>query len=220
MRTQWIALVLCLAAVGCSGGAFVVEMPKVPNPLPKLFSEEPRDADPIEPLDCQFMTVLSDYSRPGDTRVAVAVAEARADEFEELGTRVTSKRNDAFWSLMILATKNARSGYIFTAMLSARNMNEGYDPGVTVFRREGEGEDADDADGEAGGGNADGKIPTMYHGLSYGPESALEEQARLYVRQAYAAVFPYAEQLCDLAASDREREESLEEQLPEAPEPL
>jgi hypothetical protein len=33
-------------------------------------------------------------------------------------------------------------------------------------------------------------------------------------------VFPYAEQLCDLAASDREREESLEEQLPEAPEPL
>ncbi len=218
MRGVWIALVVCLATAGC-GRSFVVEMPDAP--LPGFFGEEPIDgADPIEPLDCQFMSVLIDYSRHGDTRVAVAVAEAMADEFEALGTRITPVRSEAFWSLMILATKDARkTGYIFTAMLSARNMNEGYDPGVTVFRREGDRGPEDGAeDGSEPG--TEGKIPTMYHGLSYGPESALEEQARLYVRQAYDAVFPYAEQLCDLAASDREREESLDAQLPEAPEPL
>jgi hypothetical protein len=163
------------------------------------------------------MSVLIDYSRHGDTRIAVAVAEAMADEFESLGTRITSTRGDAFWSLIVLASQNARKdGYIFTAMLSARNMNEGYDPGVTVFRRNGNEEEDEDEEQ----GSATGKIPTMYHGLSYGPEKALEEQARLYVRQAYAAVFPYAEQLCDLEETDRERENSLEDQLPEAPEPL
>ena len=219
MRTHWIALALCLATAGC-GRSFVLEFPEAP-PLPELFAEEPPVSDPPEPLDCEFMSVLIDYSRHGDTRVAVAVAEAMADEFESLGTRVTSTRGEAFWSLMILATQNPRkNGYIFTAMLSARNMNEGYDPGVTVFRREGEAEEeAEDVPVDGDGGDA-GKIPTMYHGLSYGPDSALDEQARLYVRQAYAAVFPYAEQLCDLAANDLEREESIEEQLPEAPEPL
>jgi hypothetical protein len=115
---------------------------------------------------------------------------------------------------MILASRNGRSGYIFSATLSARNMKEGYDPGVTVFRQE------EDESAPGKGPENPHKIPTMYHGLSYGPQARVEDQARIFVRQAYAAVYPYAEQLCELEESDRERERSLDEQLPGAPEPL
>ena len=212
MRGRSIVLLLALASAGC-GRAFVLQVPDFrPNLVARLFAEEPASPLPLERLDCRFMSVLVDYSRHGDTRVAVEVAEAMADEFEALGTRVTSDRSEAFWSLMILASQQGRNGYIFSAMFSARNMNEGYDPGVTVFRSE-----DDDAPKP---GAAPGKIPTMYHGLSYGPQALIEDQARIFVRQAYTAVHPYAEQLCALEDSDREREESLDEQLPGEPEPL
>jgi hypothetical protein len=214
MNGRSIALLLALASLGC-GKAFVLEVPDFrPDLVPRLFAEKPANPAPLERLDCQFMTVLIDYSRHGDTRIAVEVAEAMAGEFESLGTRVTSRRAEAFWSLMILASRNGRSGYIFSATLSARNMNEGYDPGVTVFRQE------EDESAPGKGPENPHKIPTMYHGLSYGPQARVEDQARIFVRQAYAAVYPYAEQLCELEESDRERERSLDEQLPGAPEPL
>jgi hypothetical protein len=97
-------------------------------------------------------------------------------------------------------------------MFSARSMNEGYDPGVTVFQKDGEKE----PDPEA----RTTKIPTLYNGLSYGPYATLEDQAKSYVRQAYQAVYPFAKKLCAFEANDRKREESIEEQLPAGPAPL
>jgi hypothetical protein len=86
-------------------------------------------------------------------------------------------------------------------------MNEGYDPGVTVFQRNGETAQTQ-------------RIPTLYNGLSYGPYKLLEEQARGYVRQAYAAVYPFAQKLCAFEAADREREKAIDDQLPAGPSPL
>ena len=63
-------------------------------------------------------------------------------------------------------------------------------------------------------------MPTLYNGLSYGPYATLEDQARNYVRQAYAAVFPYAQELCAFEAADRKREQTIEEELPARPAPL
>ena len=48
----------------------------------------------------------------------------------------------------------------------------------------------------------------------------LEEQARRYVRQAYAAIFPYAQQLCAFEAADKQREQDLDKELPGSPAPL
>ena len=93
---------------------------------------------------------------------------------------------------------------------AAVTVNEGYDPGVTVFQRNGE--KAPKAGTQ--------KIPTLYNGLSYGPYAVLEEQARGYVRQAYAAVYPFAQKLCAFDASDHKREQSIDEQLPAGPAPL
>ena len=64
------------------------------------------------------------------------------------------------------------------------------------------------------------KLPTMYNGLSYGPYAQLEDQSRAFVRQAYAAIFPAAKQLCDFQAADEKREQTVDRQLPGLPEPL
>jgi hypothetical protein len=147
--------------------------------------------------------------------VGARVAAAMKKEFEARGMHVTPSTNEAYWSLMILASENSRKdGYIFSAMLSARNMNEGYDPGVTVFQREKEKRQREQGKGDPQ------KVPTLYNGLSYGPYATLEDQARGYVRQAYAAVFPFAQELCAFEAADRKREQSLDKELPAHPAPL
>jgi len=48
----------------------------------------------------------------------------------------------------------------------------------------------------------------------------LEDQARGYVQQAYAAVYPFAQRLCAFDENDRDREKSIDEQLPAGPAPL
>jgi hypothetical protein len=107
---------------------------------------------------------------------------------------------------------NERSdGYIFSALLASRNMNEGYDPGVSVYAAVEEADESVDAP-EA--------MPSMYNGLSYGPYENLEDQAREYVRRAYKAVFPTAERMCQFAEADRQREEDVDGQLPDPPVPL
>ncbi len=214
MGTRWIValrIVPVLAALAC-GQTLVVKVPDAPT-LPFLNERHASDdADPPDPrVVCEFMTVMIDFSRHGEIDVAARVADAMEQEFESLGTRVTTSKK-AYWSLMILASDNSRrDGYIFSAMLSARNMNEGYDPGVTVFQRE---------DDRPVDGKKTDKIPTLYNGLSYGPYEALEEQSREYVRQAYAAILPYAQQLCAFEAADKQREQSLDAQLPAEPAPL
>jgi hypothetical protein len=206
----WIPLLLL---AGC-GKTFVLRVPEAPW---HAFGEKkapPARARAVQGAkleECPFMTVMIDYSREGNPVVGQRVVSAMEKEFEAQGLRVTRSSNDAYWSLMILASENSRKdGYVFSAMFSARNMSEGYDPGVTVFQR----------DGESAPNGRTQKIPTLYNGLSYGPYAVLEEQARSYVRQAYSAVYPFARKLCASEANDRQREKSLDEQLPAGPAPL
>ena len=206
-------------ATGC-GHTLVVEVPDW-RPLwlgGQTAKRQASGPDPGKPLEeCQFMTVMIDYSREGNAEVGQRVANAMTKEFESLGTHVTRSSNDAYWSLMILASENSRKdGYVFSAMFSARSMNEGYDPGVTVFQGDGE---AAPQEGAATAARTQ-KIPTLYNGLSYGPYKVLEDQARIYVRQAYAAVYPFAQKLCAFEAADRQRERTIEEQVPAGPAPL
>jgi hypothetical protein len=217
LRTRvllWIALSLAMS--GC-GQTIVLTVPRMPSwlggddPPPRVGQRARAANGKLE--QCPFMTVMIDYSREGDPVVGERVASAMAKEFRAQGLRVTRSSNDAYWSLMILASENSRKdGYVFSAMFSARSMNEGYDPGVTVFQKDGEKE----PDPEA----RTTKIPTLYNGLSYGPYATLEDQAKSYVRQAYQAVYPFAKKLCAFEANDRKREESIEEQLPAGPAPL
>jgi hypothetical protein len=202
-----LALGLWLAVSGC-GQTLVIRIPD----LPFRSSEPPPGTDADQRVQCDFMTILIDYSRHGEIEVADRVARAMEREFERYGVRVTRSNQDAYWSLMILASDNSHGdGYIFSALLSARNMNEGYDPGVTVFQR----------DGEAVEPSASRqKIPTMYNGLSYGPYETLEDQAKIFVKQAYEAVFPHARELCDFERSDREREQTIDREIPGPPSPL
>jgi hypothetical protein len=217
LRSRALLWIPLLIACGC-GQTFVLKVPDAPampwseKKPPKRTPPAAARAEPAPSAECPFMTVMIDYSREGNAEVGARVANAMAKEFEALGTHVTHSSNEAYWSLMILASENSRKdGYVFSAMLSARNMNEGYDPGVTVFQRDGE---------TAPKAGHTQKIPTLYNGLSYGPYASLEEQARGYVRHAYAAVYPFAQKLCAFEASDRKREQSIDEELPAGPAPL
>ncbi|HKA14386.1 MAG TPA: hypothetical protein VKH41_05175 [Myxococcota bacterium] len=218
-------LPLLLLASGC-GQTFVLTLPDVPalaSEIPELWRDKPppppppaaSDPAPTAPPtlgECPFMTVMIDYSREGNAEVGARVANAMTEEFKALGTHVTRSSGEAYWSLMILASENSRrDGFVFSAMFSARNMNESYDPGVTVFQRNG-------SRGNPGGHAQ--KIPTLYNGLVYGPYAVLEDQARSYVRQAYTAVYPFAQRLCAYDAADRKREQSIDDQLPAGPAPL
>lgn len=207
----WIALLL--ATSGC-GTTIVLKIPDLPSWLGGDDPSPPSaQVKRVKMKDCPYMTVMIDYSREGDPVVGERVAGAMAREFKKQGLRVTRSSSDAYWSLMILASENSRKdGYVFSAMFSARSMNEGYDPGVTVFQRDGK-KSADQA-------GKTQKIPTLYNGLSYGPYAVLEDQARGYVQQAYAAVYPFAQRLCAFDANDRDREQSIEDQLPAGPAPL
>jgi hypothetical protein len=215
MRQLLIAMLLCLPSLGC-GQTYMLYVPESPFPGADSVAET-RESDPR--VECEFMTVMIDYSRsgmglsPADVKIASRVADAMSTEFESYGTHVTDVRNDAYWSLMILASNNERhDGYIFSALLTARNMNEGQGPGLAAY-----GSDEDESDEEISDLI---KIPSMYNGLSYGPYTNLEDRAREYVRQAYNAVFPAARQLCDFEAADTAREADLESQLPALPQPL
>jgi hypothetical protein len=209
MRTLSASLLILLALTGC-GTTLVFKVPEAPTLADALPVEE-HD----ERVECEFMTVLINYSRhgmglsPDDVRIAAKVANAMAEEFESYGTRITDQKDDAYWSVMILASNNERQdGYIFSALLASRNMSEGYDPGVAIYGQD----EADELDINT--------VPSIYNGLSYGPYVDMEDQAREYVRRAYAAVFPTAKQLCDFEEADRAREQEMEQQLPSPPEPL
>jgi hypothetical protein len=216
LRSRALLLIPLWLASGC-GQTFVLKVPNMPTmpwsekkPPPAGPAAAKAESAPLS--ECPFMTVMIDYSREGNPEVGARVANAMKQEFEALGTHVTRSSNEAYWSLMILASENSRKdGYVFSAMFSARNMNEGYDPGVTVYQRNGE---AAPQSGQTQ------KIPTLYNGLSYGPYATLEDQARGYVRQAYAAVYPFAEKLCAFEAADRDRERAIDDQLPAGPAPL
>jgi hypothetical protein len=220
LRSRAILLIPLGLVLGC-GQTIVLKVPDWPFSKQKPASRAAAAASQPEnaPLgECPFMTVMIDYSREGNAEVGERVANAMKQEFEALGTHVTRSTNEAYWSLMILASENSRKdGYVFSAMFSARSMNEGYDPGVTVFQRD---QDREQKKVEAAAAAQTRKIPTLYNGLSYGPYATLEDQAKGYVRQAYAAVYPFAQKLCAFEAADRKREQAIDEQIPAGPAPL
>lgn len=215
MKRLPIALLPLLACLAC-GQTYMLYVPEAPF----AFGEPAAQAEESDPrVHCEFMTVLIDYSRdgmglsPADLTVASRVAEAMTEEFENIGTRVTDSRAEAYWSLMILASNNERhDGYIFSALLAARNLHEGDSGGLSTY-----GADAAATDGEIAERI---EIPTMYNGLSHGPYASLDDQAREYVQRAYKAVFPAARQLCDFEAADQDREAEIDAQLPTQPQPL
>ena len=209
MRRSLIALLICLPCLGC-GQTYMLYVPESPI----SFAEGTEELVPGEETDPRVG--LS----PADLKVASRVKNAMQDEFENYGTHVTDTRSEAYWSLMILASNNERhDGYIFSALLAARNMHEGDGGGLASYV----GEESDEAKRESA---APGdpvrvtRIPSMYNGLSYGPYASLEDQAREYVRRAYKAVFPAAQSLCNFEAADKARESEIESQLPNQPQPL
>jgi hypothetical protein len=221
MRILPILVLVAILGSAC-GRTLVLELPEAP---PNPFAAPPLGPEPPPRVECEFMSVWIDSSRRGDRPLAARVVRAMKREFETFGARVVPDPDDAYWSLMILAARDGRGsgGFVFSGLLTSRNMNEGYDPGVTVYANEAPearkrpGPDTDaEADAEP---RWIEKLPTMYNGLSYGTDVQLEDQARAFVRQAYAAVFPAAEQLCQFQAADRARERALDRQLG-VPEPL
>src|SRR5258706_6034527 len=116
---------LCLASSGC-GQTLVLKVPDLPWWLGGEAHRPPRadrEREAAKLEECPFMTVMIDYSREGNPEVGERVASAMAKEFEALGTHVTRASNDAYWSLMILASENSRKdGYVFSPMFSARSM--------------------------------------------------------------------------------------------------
>lgn len=189
-----LALVLLMALSSGCGTHLVLRIPSAPGWL----SKAPEAATPRPIGDCDFMTVLIDYSEHGDAVLAARVADVMANELSRHGGRVTSDRREAYWSLMILAARShGNDDFIFSAIFALRNLSEGFDPGVSVF--------ADPNDPGS---------PSLYNGFAYGPEHELEASAREYVRRAYAAVYPTASRICAFASLDEEREKALEEQIP------
>ena len=217
--------ILLLAAIGVA--AFLVlrrapEPPRTPEPPLVAVPEpepppEPAPALPPPLHGCSLLTILIDSSPQGDQELAQRAEVAMSSELLRFGARTTHSPADAYWSLMILASNNERhDGYIFSALLAARNMHEGDAGGLASYV----GEEAETEDVETALPTAGASVPSMYNGLSYGPYASLEDQAREYVRRAYEAVFPAAQSLCNFEAADKARESEIESQLPNQPQPL
>ena len=201
-----LVLATCLAAAAaCTGpGTAFLDSPY----------EASDDVEEIQPiLDCEFMTVWIDYSRRGNPEIAARIAAAMTDEFEALGTDVTSSPAKAYWTLEILATDNSRKdGYIYSALIEPQAQSEGFTPAPTLYGSR--------ADRDGSSDSTTRPLSQSYNGLAYGPYDQIEAQAALYVRNAYAAIYPTAKELCEFAAEERQRENELDRQVPGPPEPL
>lgn len=205
----------------------------LPDDLFRDPAEDPAPAPALPPPleDCDVLTILINASQRGDPKITERARAAISSEFRRFGATITDSPEEAYWSLMLLATPNSRrDGFILNALLSARSGLEGAGPGMSVFRREA-GQGQAEAEGpavDAGGraaepappGAPEGAVATLYTGLAFGPHAQLQRRARELTRQAYAAVYPAARRMCDYDASERQRERELREQLPPAPELL
>ena len=195
---------LLLLATGC-GTRVVLSIPRMPG------SEPPPLARPA--VDCRYLRVLVDFSTRGtgmtarDVELSAHVAEVMRREFARIGAIVTDEPAEAYWSLMVMAAHNVRDdGYVFSAMLTLRNLREGHDPGLATYAK-----DAAD-DGEA--------LPTMYTGMSYGARQDVDRLARRWVQEADAALLPSARQLCEFEATEAHRRSTVDEQIPHPDVPL
>jgi len=162
------------------------------------------------PEGCRYSSVVVTHpsgqgGRSGsDLALNAKIAEMMRHELGRLGAAVTRDPSDAYWSLMVLAAVDERhyDGFLFSATLALRQLNEGHDPGVTAY---------------AGGSGH--QLPTVYSGLGYGPGYALRTIVRDFVRRADAALLPVAHTLCEQDERERSREAQVDRQAP-GPAPL
>jgi hypothetical protein len=202
MRRLAVLALLLLAALGC-GTRIVLTIPKVPS----LGAEAPATRPEA---GCRYLNLLVDYSTQAsgmsakDVYLSAEIAEVMTREFERLGARVTEQPGEAYWSLMLMAIHNERDGgFIFSAMLGLRQLNESHDPGIATY---------------ASSGGAK-EHPNLYTAVSYGSLLDAHRLAREYVHKADAALLPAARQLCSLEAQEQERHTALEAEVerPELP---
>ena len=182
-------------------------MLRIPD-LPSFASEAPAPApDP----GCRYLNVLVDYSTEAsglalrDVGLSAHVAEVMKKEFARLGVHVTENPAEAYWSLMLIAVHNQRDGgFIFSAMLHLRDLDEARNPGISTYSRP---------------GKVSVSIPSMYTGVSYGSQQDIDKLAREYVQKAEQALLPSARTLCDFDAQEARRHDSVDQQVarPELP---
>jgi hypothetical protein len=194
-----IALACLIALTTGCGTRLVIDLPKLP---PVGF----REAAPRPQPGCTYLNVVVDYSTNAmgmtakDVALSAHVAQAMARELTRLGAHVSEDPGSAYWSLMIMATHNIRDGgFIFSAYLTLRNLQEVRDSGLAIY---------------AGSQAADDKQATMYTGVSYGSHQDLDKMAREFVRQADAALLPAARELCAFEALEARRRDEVDEQVP------
>jgi hypothetical protein len=191
------ASALALLATGC-GSRLLLTIPEFP------FAPAAAPA-PRPEVECRYLNVLVDYSTQAagmsarDIDLSAAVAETMAREFERLGATVTDEPGHAYWSLMLMAIHNERDdGFIFSATLTLRDLAEARDPGIATYAKE--------ADPNA--------LPSLYTGISYGSLQDVERFARQFVQKADAALLPSARQLCAFEATEQQRHDDVDAQVP------
>jgi hypothetical protein len=172
-------------------------------------SEDPSDAAASGEIErpapeCRYMSVWIDYSQDAtgmtakDVKLNEKIAHWMEHELSESGYRISDDPSTAYWSLMIMGAHTGyRDQFVFTAMLSLRNLEEGRGSGMTGYSK------GDEA-----------SPPTMYTGLSYGARRELRRLVREYIRAADAALLPVTRRMCDFDAAEQNREQNLELQIP------
>jgi hypothetical protein len=189
-----LSLLVCL----CFGCGHVASR-NVSPVAPQLGHELERPA-----ADCRYLSVWVDYSHDAtgltrkDLKLNESIAKLMERELSRIGHRISDDPRSAYWSLMIMgANTGYRDQFVFTAMLSLRNLQESYGSGLVGYS-----------------GSDESAPPTMYTGLSYGSRRELGRLVREYVRAADTALLPLTRQLCDIEAADQQRELDLERQIP------
>jgi hypothetical protein len=199
-RLGSLALLLILS-LGC-GTRVVLTIPHLPGTGPPPLAR-PDD-------ECRYLSVLVDFSTQGtgmtsrDVQLSAHVAEVMKRELAQIGAHVTDDPRDAYWSLMVMAVHNRRNdGYLFSAMLTLRNLREGHDPGLATYAK---------PEQEA--------LPTMYTGMSYGSHQEVDHLARQWIRKADEALLPSAREMCEFEAAEARRRTTVDEQVPHPDVPL
>lgn len=184
--------------LGCSTPLVIV--------VPSLRSGPAREASGAPaPQECRYSRIVITHSVEADgmstedAALTARVAELMRREFVELGATVTQDASEAYWSLMVIASRDERhyEGFVFAATVALRQLHEGHDPGVTVYSS-----------------RSDPGLPTMYSGLGYGLGEDLEETVRSFIRRADAVLVPAVRSLCEYQARNEARENDLEQRIP------
>jgi len=190
-----IVLSLLGLCVGCAKPLVIV----VPGFAPQEEGNTTR-AERL-PDDCRYTRVSISHSWNGasmsneDRKISAKVAALMRREFANTGATITESPADAYWSLMVMAAADDRhhDGFVFSASVGLRDMNEDHDPGITTYESD-----------------ASVQSPILYSGLGFGPGYVLEDTIREFARRADSALLPAARDLCASADSEQRRESELQ----------